>query len=215
MSGINLDKTYNLSESDIRHKLNTRNNFVYGVIGTNTVGKSPFAKKIAEWWKESRPGGTVVSFDPQNNFEKVSDMFIPIEDKDWAKKCLSLRDTLLILDDYRLINKHDRSVDGLMELLYFREKRNVDIIYICHNPMLVINDLTYFTTNYFIFLTRTKEGSFKDKIPNYTLCVTASKTVNKYVEKFGRGSYPNFPYIEVNCDKQKLLAYNMERINEM
>ena len=68
---------------------------------------------------------------------------------------------------------------------------NIDIIYSCHNPMLVINALTYFTTHYYVFYTNMQEGSWKKKIPNYSLCLAGSSYVNKYVRKHGRSVVSN------------------------
>lgn len=185
-------------------------NFLYCFIGTNRTGKSATAVKLTESWKGSNPGQDVIAHDPQDNFIGLANIFIEPEDADWAVKCCEYRNCLLILDDYRLINEGNRPVKGLMKLLYFRAKWNIDIIVICHNPGLVINALAHFISHYFIFMTNAQEGSFKNKIPNYSLCVVASEEVNKYVSVYGRGSYPKFPFVIVDCERQKLIAINME-----
>lgn len=188
-----------------------RLNFLYGFIGTNRTGKSSVAKKLAESWKLSNPGGLIIAHDPQDNFVDLADIFIEPEDEDWAEKCCNFRNCLIILDDFRLINDSSRPVKGLSRLLYYRAKWNIDIITIFHNPSLVINALAHFISHYFIFMTNAQEGSFKNKIPNYSLCIAASEEVNKYVSIYGRGQYPNFPYVIVDCEKQKLMAINMEK----
>lgn len=188
-----------------------RLNFIYGFIGTNRTGKSSVAKNLGEAWKSANPDGTVVAHDPQQNFTDLADVFIEPEDEEWAEKCCSLRNALLILDDFRLINESNRPVKGLSKLLYYRAKYNIDIIVIFHNPSLVINALAHFISHYFIFMTNAQEGSFKNKIPNYSLCVAASETVNKHVSTYGRGTWPKFPFIVVDCEKQKLIAMNMEK----
>jgi hypothetical protein len=170
-----------------------RNNFLYGFIGTNRTGKSSVAKLLAEKWKEANPGQLVIAHDPQDNFIDVADVFIQPEDDDWAIKCCSFRNCLIILDDFRLINESARPVEGLSNLLYYRAKWNIDIITIFHNPSLIINAIAHFISHYFIFLTNAQEGSFKNKIPNYSLCIAASEEVNKYVSVFNRGLYPKFP----------------------
>jgi len=185
-------------------------NFCYGFIGTNRTGKSSIANVIAEKWRKDNPDPDyeIVSHDPQDNFIKITDRFIDPEDKDWAVKCCELKNCLLILDDVRLINEKNTPVNGLMKLLYFRAKRNVDIIHICHNPSLLLNSFAHFTNKYFIFYTNTQEGSFQKKLPNYSLCVAASNMVNKFVSKNGRGKWPNFPHVIVDTEKQKLIAMN-------
>jgi len=188
-----------------------RNNFLYGFIGTNRTGKSSVAKFLANSWKAANPGQLVIAHDPQENFIDIADVFIQPEDDDWAIKCCGFRNCLIILDDFRLINESARPVEGLSNLLYYRAKWNIDIITIFHNPSLIINAIAHFISHYFIFLTNAQEGSFKNKIPNYSLCIAASEEVNKYVSIFGRGAYPKFPYVVVDCEKQKLVAYNMEK----
>jgi hypothetical protein len=188
-----------------------RTNFLYGFIGTNRTGKSSVAKLQAQAWRTANPNGKIIAHDPQDNFTDIADIFIEPEDSEWAEKCHQFRNCLIILDDFRLINESARPVKGLSTLLYYRAKWNIDIITIFHNPTLVINTLAHFISHYFIFLTNAQEGSFKNKIPNYSLCIAASEEVNKHVSMFGRGVYPRFPYIVVDCEHQKLNAYNMDK----
>lgn len=188
-----------------------RLNFVYGFIGVNRCGKSATAKELAVAWKKSNPGQEIISHDPQDNFGDITDVFIYQDDDDWALMCCEFRNCLIILDDVRLIHESDRLNKGLARLLYFRAKWNIDIMCIFHNPSLVLNGVAAFITHYFIFLTNAQEGSFKKKIPNYSLCIAASEEVNKYVSTFGRGKYPKFPYVVVDGEKQKLMAINMDR----
>lgn len=187
-----------------------RLNFLYCFIGTNRTGKSSTARNHALSWREKNDG-LIISHDPQNNFMDISDIIITPSDYDWAYKCLERKNSLLILDDFRLINDGNRPVKGLSDLLYFRSKYNIDIIVIVHNPSLLINILAHFITHYFIFMTNAQEGSFKNKIPNYTLCMTASNIVNRHVKEFGRGSYPSFPHIIVDCEAQKMIGVNINK----
>lgn len=186
-----------------------RANFSFGFIGGNNTGKSTVAKKIAETWKKANPNDTIVSHDPQDNFRHVTDYFIDPEDDEWAIKCCELTNALLILDDVRLINESNTPVKGLKNLLYFRTKRNLDIIHICHAPGELLNAFAHFTSHYYIFYTEAQEDEFKRKIPNYALVKAASKKVNDYVAIFGRGTYPNFPHIIIDCQTRKLNAINM------
>jgi len=197
----------------------TRLNFLKGFIGTNRTGKSSIARDIADIWKSSRDERyNVITFDPQRRFADISDKGIDIEDEMWAVKLLREKNCLVILDDYRMINPGDKPIKGLPGLLYKRADNNMDIIYICHSPALVLNLFTYMTTEYYIFHTLSTDGSFKKKIPNYHLCITAVNEVNKYVRRNGRGEHAKssdysgqgFPYIIVNTEDHKLSAVNMD-----
>ncbi len=194
-----------------KEKLQRAINFLYCFIGTNRTGKSATAANLARAWKNTHEGQDIIAHDPQENFTDIATVFIQPEDDEWALKCLEYRNVLIILDDYRLINEGNRPVKGLMQLLYFRAKYNIDMIVICHNPSLLINALAHFISHYYIFMTNAQEGAFKNKIPNYSLCVLASDYVNKYVAAYGRGTYPYFPFIIVDCEKQKLMAFNMAK----
>jgi len=188
-----------------------RLNFLWGFIGTNRTGKSVIARSCAEAYKKSKPDNAIVSFDPQKRFEEVSDWNIDPENKNWAVELHELRNALIILDDYRLINQNPTPVEGLAKLLYHRADWNLDIIYICHNPSLIINIFTYFTTHYFLFYTEAMDGSFQKKIMNYKLCISGQRLINKYVKTYDRGVYPNFPYVMVDTENLELNAFNFTK----
>ncbi len=215
---IDIDKYKKKPKSNL-FSLEDDENLLMGFLGTNRTGKSSLARQTAEMWRKTYPDTKkhkIMSFDPQRRFQTISTDFIFGHDKDWVQKALKLRNALLILDDYRLLCKKARSSEDFDELMYMRAEYNIDIIYICHNPALVLNVLSYFTNFYYIFYTNTQEGGFKDKIPNYTLCEQASTFINDYVRYFGKGeydkerNYPNFPHIMINCQKQELYARNVD-----
>lgn len=180
-----------------------------GFIGQNRTGKSVTAEQVATDWKSSRDDSyTVLAFDPQNRFKDIADFFIYAHE-DWQSKILRLRNGLLIIDDLKALHPKNQTDPVFLELMSFRSEWNIDIIYIVHNPSLILWLFTYYTTHYFIFFTNSTEGGFKDKIPNYALCLAASRYINKYVKIYGRGDYPNFPHMIVDCEKEKLFAMNM------
>lgn len=182
------------------------------MIGVNGSGKTTTAKQIATAYKQSRSSKyCIISHDPQNEFSNVTDYYIESNDTQWAEKLVNIKNCLLILDDYKLINEDPRAVKGFQKLLINRRANNVDIMYLCHNPALVLNLLAYFTTHYYIFFTKPQEGSFDKKIPDYSLCITACNIVNRYVQNFGHGTHPTFPYVCVNTDIKKLQAVNMNQ----
>ena len=80
-----------------------------------------------------------------------------------------------------------------------------------HNPSLVLNILSYFTTKYYVYYTESTLGSWEKKIPNYNLCLAASLYINRYVSIKGRGTHPNFPHVMVDNQNQKLTAVNIQK----
>ena len=185
-----------------------RLNLLWGFIGTNRTGKSVVARSFAELWRENNPDGIIVSFDPQKRFKGLSDWEIEADDDDWCVKLLELRNALIILDDYKIIHERNQPMKGLGKLMAHRADYNLDIIYICHNPSLILNLLTYYTSHYFLFYTEAMDGSFQKKIMNYKLCINGQRLINKYVNTFGRGKYPKFPYVIVDTERRELNAVN-------
>ena len=193
----------------IRNFEKERESFLWAFIGDNRTGKSVTALEFATDWRESNPDGTIISHDPQSRFKNVSDFYIPTGRKSWASECADQKDCLLILDELRLLHPNPKAGEGLLKLMANRGENNIDIIYIVHNPSLVLETLTYFTGRYFMFYTNSKIGGFQKKIPNYTLAHSASYYINKYVRVYGKGSYPSFPYIIVDTVKEELYGMNM------
>ena len=211
-----------ISDSKYKDGVSARENFIMGFIGTTRTGKTTTAIKLAKEWKKAKPDSDVVVFDPQGKFinEKVviNDIEYPLmdyeidlyESEDWFDKVLSMRNILLILDDYRTLCPKAVSNKGWLYLMSLRAEYNIDIIYIIHAPSLIHNILTNYTTRYFIFYTLSTLGSFAKKIPHYELCQIGVQSVNKYVKNYGKGDYPNFPYVIVDTLIEKLYAYNMD-----
>ncbi len=195
----------------VKHKqssLKKRLNILWGFIGTNRTGKSVIARMYAEIWRRANPEGIIVSFDPQKRFKGLSDWEIEADDDDWVSKLLELRNALIILDDYKIIHEKNIPMKGLGKLLAHRADYNLDIIYICHNPSLIVNLLTFYTSHYFLFYTEAMDGSFQKKIMNYKLCINGQRLINKYVRTFGRGAYPKFPHVIVDTEAAELNAVN-------
>lgn len=186
-----------------------KNNYVCAFVGTNRTGKSSVAKFEALNYKRANPENKVIAFDIQDRFTGIADEYIyPHESLD--SQLDEIHDCLLILDDYKALNRKNILEKSLLKVLILREKRNIDIIYICHNPKQIVWDLTYYTSFYYIFYTYSKNGQFEGRIPAYELCINASKLINNYVVKLGnKGEYPNFPHFIVDTDNEKLIAKNI------
>lgn len=197
-----------------------RKNFLWGFIGHNTTGKTPTAIELVKAWRQSRPGFKSIVFDPQGKFQDagVVDITIPQNLHDWAHilceknkdGTFKYRNSILILDDYRMLHHRDQIDAGFLDLLALRVKMNMDIIYITHSPKLILERLSYYTTDYSIFYTESQLGSFQSRIPKYVVCQKAAILVNKYVMKYGRGTYPNFPHIHIKAESDDLELINLE-----
>ena len=190
-----------------------RENFVIGIIGYNRTGKTTKELEIIEEWMRNNPDGEICSLDPQRKLTDITDRRLLLTDskEEIFEKVTTLRNALVVLDDYKLIHPKFIPDPWVEHLFQNRGDWNIDIIYSIHNPGMVINIFTWFTDYYFIYFTLAQLGGWATKIPNYELCWNASYLVNKYVEVHGRGTYPAFPHIIVNCERGKLIAQNMEK----
>ena len=216
-------RSYQPDDLQSINKKNRRENFMWGFIGHNRTGKTSIAAKYACEWKKSRPEGMVIAFDPQDYFKSinvlVNDVDSPLIDKEiylyeidsWYETVIKYKNVLLILDDYRTLHEKNIPDKGWYKLLALRNQRNIDIIWITHTPALILNILTAYTTHYFIFYTMTRKKGFEEKIPHYQLCMAASMYINKYVTQFGKGDYPNFPYIVVDTQNEELISQNIDQ----
>ena len=203
---------------DLSQKLNDkyagkeRDNFLMGFIGHNKTGKTTVEKQIAINWKEGRDGNfKIVAFDPKNQLREIADEFILLSDSDdeIKNKIDNSKNSLLILDDIRILHEEDKSRVWLLYLMQQRNDLNIDIIYSVHNPALVLNLLAQFTTHFYIFHTKVQAGGWKRKIPAYVECTAASNYVNDFVKKYGRGDYPNFRYMTVDTENEEMNGVNM------
>lgn len=202
-----------------------RNNFVWCFIGTGGTGKTVTAIKLAKDWKYSRRriGGKVVAFDPHGDFKHVLDVKIDSKDEDWAKILMQrnkdgtfmFANSLLILDDYRSILQGNHMDTDFYDLLALRRKIGMDIIYITHNPKLILQGLAYFNTCFSIFKTVAHSDDFEGKIPHFLPCQRACNLINAYARTFDEQGYnalyPNFPYVMVKENSDKLYPINMKQ----
>lgn len=207
-----------------------RTNCVIGLVGVNKTGKSSKQEEMARAWRGSRPSSHIIKgFDYQHMFKKrkdggLLDSEIDMANPDWALDCCNVRNGLILLDEIKLLMRTPQHIPkGVDELFSQCFYKNVDIFWSCHNPSSVPDIVTHFTTHYYIYLTFAKEGSFRKKIPNYSLCTEASEIVNTYVSLFGRGYHKKdkrytgqgFPHIIVDTEKQTLIRQNMPRYDEL
>lgn len=187
-----------------------RKNLCLGFVGVNRTGKSSTALLIANNYHQNKKRNKIFVHDPQNVFSKIkSEKIATLED---FKKISNVKNSLIILDEIKMLLPYPQHVpQELTKMLAMSHYNNNDILYIVHNPALIPEILTFYTSHYFIFLTFSREGSFKKKIPNYLLATSAASKVNHYVQINGRGNYPNFPHAVVDCERQKIFLQNMTK----
>lgn len=217
---------------------NTRGaNYNNMYIGYNRTGKSSVALLHAHLWVLNNPGGIVAGYDPQRRFRHLMDprFTIMAGERDWfldkkkerikdKKLPLNrLRNALLIFDDYRGINRPATTFPELYALMEFRAEYNLDIIFVCHSPALVLEGLAPYISHYYIFYTKGRNAKFEDKIENYEECTAASDIIKKYIhdnpdfiknpgqfydEKTG---LHKFPHIIVDTATGELIPQNIDK----
>ena len=216
--------------------MDNRLNFVWIFIGKNTTGKTPTAIQYAKEWQNAKPKHKLIVFDSQNKFYeahkknkiKISEL-IPIgNSKQWAEQLADYTETkigekkykyansLVVLDDYRMLCKNNDMPASFYSLLALRPKTNMDFILICHMPRNILEGLAGFITHYSIFANNAMQSQFEKKISCYVQCQTATIIINKYVELYGPGYYdktrdmPRFPYIIVDKESECLDCKHMD-----
>lgn len=201
-----------------------RTNFIFGFVGVNKTGKTSTAVDIAKRWKQKNPNGRVWGYDWQKVFvdsdKKIIDKYLDVDSDDWGNDCCQLRNGLLILDELKLLLPYPqhtpKSVTKLLNNCFYW---NIDIIYCVHNPSVIPEVFSFFTTHLFIFLTFAKEGGFNKKTPNSFLSNEAAKKVSDYVSLHGRGKHikdplykgEGFPHAVVSNEEQKIFYVNMNK----
>lgn len=217
-----------------------RGNFCDGYIGFNKTGKSSVMRQKAEGWASTRIPNLlsnvkyqIVGYDPQNVFgekrddkgniiqKNLIDLHIELDDPDWALRLCECKNTLVIIDEINdlLEQTHYRQPRGLGRFFTQYWYNNNDVMWSIHNPIKAPNSATGHTTHYYIFMTFSKDGSFKKGIPSYTIAKTSSDEVNNYVRKYGKGKHrldpeyagQGFPHIIVDVQNGTAKAINMEK----
>ena len=187
--------------------MDTRKNFVFCIIGTNGTGKTTVEKEIISIWRASRPTGKVIAFDEFDQLAGLVDFKI-LRTKDWALHVNEkVRNSLIVLDDYKnLIEGYTPSI-GMRELFVNRRLNNNDYIYSCHSPIQVLPQLVPYTTHFYIFYTKATIGTFSDRLDHSNSLIAASSYVNKYVDINGYGLHPLDPDFRSAKNKGQMFPY--------
>jgi len=183
-------------------------------LGHNRTGKSVTALKFAESWKKAKKYRFLVAFDPQDRFKHIRDE--RIIEPNWTKYLQpKYRDILFVVDDYHMI-VDERIDNDLLKLFALRNERGLDFIFITHNPELIRKKISYYITDFYLYYTQGTDKDFKGKLNNPDLIINMRKIVNKYVKAFGKGEYPNFPYIHIDDnDKVEFVNFDKEKIKQL
>lgn len=169
------------------------------LVGINGSGKSVTCKRIIKEWKETNPSGEVWIYDPKNDFQDYADYSFRNNGDAHINKMLTVSVPILfVIDELRMLNEKNTVIKSFHNLFALRRSRSIDIIYNVHAPNLILEYLTNFTDYFFLFKTLSKKKNFSDKIPNSELLHEKSLIINKEVNNFGNGGYPNFKHIIVN-----------------
>lgn len=226
-------KSNSVASDIIVPNFNTRDNYVWLWIGTNTTGKTPTAIMLAIAIKRERPNSKIVCFDNRKSirkmrilnpltkkYELLADKIIEEWDTDWAEQLLGVdkdgkrvsepwRNYTLFLDDYQMLCKNYKMPQGFKSLIAMRVEYNIDIIGITHTPKYILEGIKDQVTDYSIFYNLSKQSSFEDKIANYEKVQAGAIVINEYALKFGWKTYPKFPYVHVNQKTGKVTYVNM------
>jgi len=198
------------------------------VIGHNNTGKTVFATRLADGFNKRRDSVNLKSYpsnyyklavyDVQNRFSKhlrKGDLSIKTSDKDWCKKLLKMRKSLVILDDYKVLLPNDKMDSDLLDLLQFRAEYGIDIILIVHNPKLILERLSYYVDTYCLFYTAGNSNSFKGRVSGAERLIELKKVIDKEYKSYTREEYgnlyPNFPFIFYNGRNEEAKYINFKK----
>lgn len=198
------------------------------LIGGTGSGKTSLLVELLKYFRKNKNYSKIIGSDPHGVMgdAKLLDHDIEPGDEYWAKRLMSkdkygryrFYGSLLAMDDYRSLLGGSHTPKHVLALLMLRRRISMDIIYVTHNPKLVLEQFTYYTNMYSIFYTESSSSDFSDKIPNYESCQKAAKLINKYVVHLGgvdsdayRKLYPNFPHIFVETKSKDLKFMNMKQ----
>lgn len=216
-------------------QIETRPNFFRLYVGKNSIGKTPTAIDDIIAYQKQNWHKKIIVHDSQDKFRDAHnegrlrvDAFIPTNNKEWAgikflqehkilgdgKKKYKWKDSLLVLDDLKMLFKGYGMPNNFLDLFALRPYTNMDMIGICHEPRNILEGFAGYISHFHIFANEASESQFEDKISCHVACQKASNAINKYV-KVDKGYYdvlhhkPHFPHIIVNKEN----PYPLKAVN--
>lgn len=172
------------SENLFTNNTDKRQNTVIGIIGGNATGKTRLIKELI---KKSNGNEEVYCFDPNGGLKDCYTQKIEC-DMEWAVNInKKAKNSLVVLDDFKNLTPNYIPTPMMRDLFINRRYHNNDYIYALHNYSDIMKMLTYFTTHYYIFPTKTI-NPVSNKALNSELIQCAIDVVNRVKKCF------DYPY---------------------
>ncbi len=177
------------------------------IMGNNNTGKSVVAKSIIDSWIIKNPNGYVAAFDPQNRFDQKN---INVKTDEDLRDLSSMKNSLIVFDDFRKIHKKERPADWLIDLMADRYENGLDLIFIFHGPKQLIEFLTTYEDLYLIFYTNYKEKDLYQRFPEPDIISKTMDIITHEYRNNGQGEYPTFPHCMVEVNENLITKINFK-----
>lgn len=178
------------------------------IFGNNNTGKSVVTNSIISSWIKKNPKGYVAAFDPQERFKDVRD--INIKTKEDLELLPSMKNSLIVFDDFRKIHPTTQQQKWLSDLMDNRFEHGLDLIFVFHSPKRIIEFITYYADVFVIFFTNYKDKDVKDKIPDDELILESLELIKEEYRENGQGDYPIFPHVIALTNENVILKVNFK-----
>ena len=195
--------------------MKARDSNVIGIVGTNNTGKTVIARQLIEKFNKKRDAikkngkkypvnyHKLVVFDVQNRMEDLmreGDINIRIGVDGWEKQILELRDSMIVLDDFKVLLGGDTISPELLQIFGYRMEHGLDLIFIVWSPNLFPPRIHNFIDQYYLFRTNGSDKDFVARLNgNKDKLIKCKSVLDSYFEKFTKetygAKYPNFPFI--------------------
>lgn len=199
-----------------------------GLIGAPGCGKTSKEEELIKIWRRDHPSELIYGFvpDPLSVLNPYITNRIERNEPDWALKLRGAVNSLFVFDDYVGLMMSDKGkqrytpTPGMTDLFMARRYSGNEIIFSCHGPKAVLEQLTQYTTHYIIYKIAADEGTFDKQMQGWAKLQKASKMVNGYCEMIGgMGLHQNdvkyngqgFPHVILDTTSWIATPANMKR----
>ncbi len=177
------------------------------VLGNNDTGKSTVIKSFADSWLIKNPYGYFAAFDPQKRFPQKH---IDIKTQEDFADLKGIKNSLVIIDDFKKAWKKQAPPDWLVDLMADRYEDGNDIVIILHGPKQIIEYLTTYEDLYLLFNTNYKEKDLQQRLPSPYIISKALEIIQDEYRNNGSGNYPIFPHVMVDVNKNLITKINFQ-----
>ena len=200
-----------------------------GIVGTNNTGKTVIAEEIIKRFNKKRDNINLkdyptnffrlVVFDPQDRFGeylKEGDISLHAGTKNWEKKIVGLRDSLIVFDDLKQILREDRLSDDFLDILGLRAEYGLDLIFIVWQSKLLPPRITPFIDKYYLFKSHEDEKEYVSRINGVKKDIINAKRLLDIefskTDKFEYAKlYPHFPFISYDLSQNTMKKINFSK----